>query len=294
MPSSRLRMSSNSPAIPSPCQSRAAGVRTLGQGVRTWVAMPDSPQDVHELVAFDDPDERRTWVFDVTFLVSPWRCIYGHGCPGVLTEPAPELEQGCCSYGAHLVDDADEADVLAAARRLTDGQWQHRRLAWRRGGPIRRNQAGTSVTRMVGDACIFLNRPGFPAGAGCALHLLALRKGVHFMVTKPDVCWQLPLRQEHKEEDDGSITTTLSEFARSGWGPGGDEFAWWCTEAPEAFTGTEPVYRSLEVELRGMVGDVLYESIAAYLDRRMAAAAGSATNGTSAVLVPHPAVRKAR
>ena len=26
----------------------------------------------------------------------------------------------------------------------------------------------------------------------------------------------------------------LSEFGRSGWGEGGEEFAWWCTEAPEA------------------------------------------------------------
>jgi hypothetical protein len=41
-----------------------------------------------------------------------------------------------------------------------------------------------------------------------------------------------------------------------------------------------------------MVGDALYEAIAAYLDRRMAAA--SHGNGTGAVLVPHPAVRRAR
>ncbi|HEV7686846.1 MAG TPA: hypothetical protein VGQ80_09760, partial [Acidimicrobiia bacterium] len=90
------------------------------------------------------------------------------------------------------------------------------------------------------------------------------------------------------EESDGTVTTTLSEFSRSGWGPGGDEFAWWCTEAPEAFTGAAPVYRSLEVELRGMVGDALFESIAAYLDRRMA------PSTANVLLVPHPAVRKAR
>jgi GNAT superfamily N-acetyltransferase len=29
----------------------------------------------------------------------------------------------------------------------------------------------------VAGACIFLNRPGFPGGAGCALHTLALREG---------------------------------------------------------------------------------------------------------------------
>ena len=47
-------------------------------------------------------DEERTWVFDVTFLTSNWTCIFGNGCQGVLTGPAPELVQGCCSYGAHL------------------------------------------------------------------------------------------------------------------------------------------------------------------------------------------------
>ena len=39
-----------------------------------------------------------------------------------------------------------------------------------------------------------------------------------------------------------------------------------------------------------MVGDALYEAIAAYLDRRMANGNGSGHG----VLVPHPAVRKAR
>jgi hypothetical protein len=108
------------------------------------------------------------------------------------------------------------------------------------------------------------------------------------MATKPDVCWQLPLRKEDKEESDGTVTTTLSEFSRAGWGPGGDEFAWWCTEVPEAFTGAAPVYRSMEVELRAMVGDALFEAIAAYLDRRMV------PSMANVVLVPHPSVRRAR
>src|SRR6516165_9920208 len=85
------------------------------------------PDDLHEYVSFEDPEEERTWVFDVTFLASAWTCIYGHGCQGVLTGPAPELEQGCCSYGAHFIDDADIAAVEAAAARLTEEQWQHRR-----------------------------------------------------------------------------------------------------------------------------------------------------------------------
>ena len=45
--------------------------------------------------------ERKQWQIDVTFLMSSWRCIFGQGCQGVLTEPASEMIEGCCSYGAH-------------------------------------------------------------------------------------------------------------------------------------------------------------------------------------------------
>ena len=260
----------------------------------TRPAAPPSPGPVREWVTFPDPDDaKRRWLIDVTWLTSSWQCLFGCGCQGVLTGPTPELEQGCCSYGAHFSDEDDRDRVLAAAAELRADEWQHLAGGLRKGVTARLPGGGWR-TRLVNGACVFLNRPGFPAGAGCALHVLAMRQGAHPMATKPDVCWQLPLRKEDKEEDDGTVTTTLSEFARSGWGPGGDEFAWWCTEAPEAFTGTTPVYRTLEVELRAMVGDALYEAIAAYLDRRMAAAAATAGNGADAVLVPHPAVRRAR
>jgi len=230
---------------------------------------------VREWVTFADPsDPKRRWLVDVTWLTSPWRCLFGCGCQGVLTAAAPEMAQGCCSYGAHFSDEDDRDRVLAAAEQLRPDEWQHHG-AGRRRGVTARLAGGGWRTRLVDGACMFLNRPGFAAGPGCALHVLALRQGTHPMTTKPDVCWQLPLRKEDKEDGDGTVTTTLSEFSRAGWG---------CTEAPEAFTGAEPVYRSLETELRAMTGDELYEAIAAYLERR----AGNA------VLVPHPTLRKAR
>ena len=99
-----------------------------------------------------------------------------------------------------------------------------------------------------------------------------MNTGVHFSETKPTVCWQLPLRSWDREADDGSITSVLSEFGRDGWGEGGQEFAWWCTEAPEAFTGAEPVYKSMEAELRLMLTDAVYEELAKYLDGRITAA----------------------
>ena len=115
------------------------------------------------------------------------------------------------------------------------------------------------------------------------------------MATKPDVCWQLPLRKEDNEEDDGTVTTTLSEFARSGWGPAATSSPGGAPKRPKPSPAPNPVYRSMEVELRGMVGDALYEAIAAYLDRRMARRPPPTNGGPgNAVLVPHPALRKAR
>ena len=64
------------------------------------------------------------------------------------------------------------------------------------------------------------------------------------------------------------MISTLTEFGREGWGEGGEDFAWWCTEAPEAFTAREPVYRSLAVELRKMLGKRLYRDVVDYLDAR--------------------------
>jgi hypothetical protein len=242
--------------------------------------MHEPPPDLHEYVAFDAPDEHRTWVFDLTFLTSSWCCLYGRGCPGVLTAPAPEMEQGCCSYGAHLIDDADAAAVLAAASRLDDDQWQYRRLAESRGGPLRRTQDGVQVTRLVGDACIFLNRPGFGAGAGCALHQAALAAGERPMDWKPDVCWQLPLRLVEHTDDSGHVTSTLREWKRRDWGSGGHDFHWWCTEAPDAFTGEDLVYRALRDEIVELVGRWAYDRLTEHVEAR-----------GHARLLPHPTVR---
>ena len=50
-------------------------------------------------------------------------------------------------------------------------------------------------TRKYKGACIFLNRPGFAGGIGCALHTKALKLGIEPLTMKPDVCWQLPIRR---------------------------------------------------------------------------------------------------
>ena len=246
---------------------------------------PAAPPDLHEYVSFDAVDEHRTWVFDVTFLTSPWHCIYGHGCKGVLTAPAPEMAQGCCSYGAHLVDEDDANAVLSAADRLTDEQWQHRRVAVRRGGPIRRDAKGTLLTRLVGEACIFLNRPGFSGGAGCALHRAALEAGERPLDWKPDVCWQLPLRLVETADESGQVVSTLREWKRRDWGAGGLEFHWWCTDAPDAFDGDRPVYVELRDEIVEMVGEWAYQRFVDHVTGVTRARSGQ-------TVLPHPALRR--
>ncbi|MCA1656230.1 MAG: hypothetical protein LC713_00670 [Actinobacteria bacterium] len=254
---------------------------------RPPAAEASAPPSAHEWVSFDDPEEYRTWVFDVTFLLSPWQCIFGRGCQGVLTGPAPELVQGCCSYGAHFVDAEDVARVEAAAATLTASQWQWRSRGRATGGVVKvvkKEPGGSTVTRMVDGACVFLNRPSFPGGPGCALHRAALERGRRPLELKPEVCWQLPLRREDEVADDGRVTSTLRQWDRRHWGDGGAEFHWWCTEAPDAFLGAEPVYRHMADELVAMVGEAPYAMVAGYLDRRRPA------RGQCAPL-PHPALR---
>ncbi len=274
-----IRTSASASVSASVSAAGAGREATTAAGARK--AYRDAPPDAHEWVSFEDPEEQRTWVFDVTFLLSGWQCIFGRGCQGVLTGPAAELEQGCCSYGAHFTDADDVARVQSAARTLTDDQWQFAATG-RRGGVVRRQPDGAQVTRMVKGACVFLNRPGFPGGAGCALHRAALERGVEPLELKPDVCWQLPLRREDATDDAGWVTSSVTQWDRRHWGGGGEEFHWWCTEAPEAFRARQPVYVTLRPELTAMVGPAVYEHLATYLQARH----------TTGIPLPHPVLRK--
>ena len=279
---------SGGPKPPARTGKPASGERGRGRGSGNRIntaagarnAFRAAPPDAHEWVSFEDPEEARTWVFDVTFLVSGWQCIYGRGCQGVLTGPAEAMAQGCCSYGAHFTDDDDVARVKRAARTLTDDQWQYAATG-RRGGVVRTQADGNRVSRLVDGACVFLNRPGFAGGPGCALHRAALERGVAPLDLKPDVCWQLPLRREDTTDDAGRVTSTITQWDRRHWGDGGEEFHWWCTEAPEAFHGGQPVYVSLGPELTAMVGAAIYDRLLAYLQARQA----------TGIALPHPVLR---
>ncbi|MGB8860007.1 MAG: hypothetical protein WCC60_12160 [Ilumatobacteraceae bacterium] len=236
------------------------------------------PIDTHEWISFEDDHTRRTWVFDATFLRSRWSCIFGAGCQGVLDSDAAELSQGCCSYGAHFVDEADVQTVVVSSARLSKRHWQFKKKG--KAGGIFDVVDGVTTTRLVDDACIFLNRPGFEGGTGCAFHIAALEAGERPMDWKPDVCWQLPLRLEEHTDDHGYVTSTLREWKRRDWGPGGAEFHWWCTETDEAFVGAVPAYVYLRDEIVEMVGAAAYDHMVELIER------------PQWTPLPHPATRR--
>jgi len=214
-------------------------------------------------VEFVDPDdENQIFRCDLTWLTSRWSCIFGQGCPGIY---ADRPDDGCCSLGAHLADADDEKRVRKAVKQLSADQWQYRRDG-RAAGWVEPESPDTLAegaeparkTRVIDGACIFLNRPGFPAGGGCALHLLALSQGRDVLETKPDVCWQLPLRRQFRtvtRTDDTTYTeVSIGEYGRDGWGPGGHDLDWYCTANTEAHRGKEPVYLANAAELVALMG----------------------------------------
>lgn len=251
--------------------------------------MTDVDGDVHEWVSFEDPHEQRTWMFDATFLRSNYQCIYGAGCQGVLENPAEELAQGCCSHGAHLVDDTDVAELTRSFVRLRPDQMQFHAEAAEGGflvasddrdeGTSAGESQHTSQTRLVDDACIFLNRPGFTGGVGCALHLAADALGERPLDWKPNVCWQLPLRLEHSTDDNGHVTSRLREWKRRDWGEGGADFHWWCTESVDAYVGDQAVYLDARDEIVELIGEQIYERMVTVLEM------------AEWVSLPHPATR---
>ena len=239
-------------------------------------------------IEFEDPaDSDQVFRCDLTWLTSSWTCIFGEGCQGIY-DTAPEA--GCCTLGAHFSDEADEDRVKAWVDRLDETNWHHREQALDKHGRVRRkgwvetDDEGARKTRVVDGACIFHNPSGSATGYGCALHGLALERDVHFVETKPDVCWQLPIRRTYRdvERPDGTtyLEVGIEEYDRRGWGPGGHDLDWYCSGNTEAHVGAEPVYLSNAVELVTLMGQPAYDVLAAACDRHLR---------TRSALALHPA-----
>jgi len=119
---------------------------------------------------------------------------------------------------------------------------------------------------------VFLNRPGFAGGIGCALHRMALRVGRAPLEVEPDVCWQLPIRRTEDWVTSGDgvkvLQTTIGEYDRAGWGVGGADLHWWCSSSPDAHVGAEPVWVSYRSELVELLGMAVYDALAELCRRR--------------------------
>ena len=200
-------------------------------------------------------DGPTTWRFDVDFLQSRWTCIYGRGCLGILAEPAEHLQQGCCSIGAELGDEEEAMTIGALAATLDPSLFQHHAEA-AEGGIYLDDHRG--ATRLVDGACIFLNRPGFAGGAGCALHLAALDAGESPIEWKPSVCWQLPIKVDWDPGPGDTEVATVRRWTRADWGEDGDPMAWCCTEGDRAYVGETTVLESLGDEIEALVGTTVH------------------------------------
>lgn len=236
---------------------------------------PEVPLDFPRAwVEFRDPDDPdQVFRCDLTWLTSAYRCIFGAGCAGIYAS-APDV--GCCTLGAHFSDRDDERRVAGFVAQLTSAQWQHRPATGRvqRKHWVTTDDEGERKTLTVvvdgQEACVFANRPGFPGGEGCALHALALDQGRNPLETKPDVCWQLPLRRTFRdvERPDGTTYSEVSigEYDRRGWGPGGHDLDWYCTGNPVAHVSPEPLYVTSEAELVALMGRAAYDELVRHCD----------------------------
>lgn len=242
-----------------------------------------------EWIEFTDPaDPEHRIRADLTWLLSRWSCVFGRTCHGILEGRSAE---GCCSHGAFFTDADDEKRVRRAVQRLTRDTWQNYRRGFEKWTEMDsvdgETPARRTATRDENGPCVFHNDPDFPGGHGCALHHQALRDGVHPLEYKPDVCWQVPIRREQewttRPDDTQVLLTVLTEFNRRGWGAGGHDLHWWCTSAPEAHQGGEPLYVSYAPELTALIGEAAYRKLATLCAER----------SRHGQVAPHPATAAA-
>ncbi len=238
-----------------------------------------------EWIEFTDPaDEQHVVRADLTWLLSRWTCVFGSACHGIV---AGRPQDGCCSHGAFFTDADDEARTKNAAAKLTPETWQHYRRGFKNYTEMDtvdgEKPARRTATQSKDGPCVFLNDADFAGGGGCALHAQALRDGVHPLTYKPDVCWQLPVRREQEwtKRPDGTkyLLSTLTEFDRRGWGPGGHDLDWWCTSSPDAHVGTDSMYLTYAPELIALIGQEAYDELARHCAVRL----------QSKLVAPHPA-----
>ena len=228
-----------------------------------------------EWATFFDPRDASRWDIDLTFLASAWKCIYGSGCKGIHGEPVG----GCCQAGVFVQVDSDDEEgaedfkkLEARIKQMTEEDWDlidRYKDDW-----FKERNSGSRHTRVSGGHCVFQNTGDGPSGTiGCAFHVAALKRGEDPLDWKPFTCGLVPFAIDHDEDDDEVETHTLRPYDHEDdWGSGASEpLDWWCIDAPEAYISPTPLYRTEEGLLRRVLGDELYEEVAAHIAARFPA-----------------------
>ncbi len=204
------------------------------------------------------------WRVDAGFLRSGWECVWGRGCRSIGAEPDPSGVLGCCTLGAEFADEADAMNVAAHAAFLDPERFQFASVADAEGIFATDERR---ATRVVDGACIFLNRPGFAGGEGCALHHGALDDDEEPRDWKPVVCWQLPFRidvepgvgegGEVGAEAEATPVHVLRRWARADFDEPDDptpQIPWLCTEDEVAYGAAGTALDRHRDDLRELLG----------------------------------------
>ena len=191
------------------------------------------------------------------------------------------------------------ADVVAE---LGEDEWQFRPHGVK-------NPAKTSVwtekedgarkTRVVDGACIFLNRPGFPAGS--RLRASPARRP-HRSAPAHDEARRLLAAADPPRLPPGlarrrhELPRGDDRRVRPAWlGAGGHDLDWYCSGNPEAHVGREPVYRTSHAELVELMGEEAYAELVVRCEAHLKAVKAARSVGSRQLLplLVHPATLEA-
>ena len=150
----------------------------------------------------------------------------------------------------------------SSPKQLGDDEWQFEVGRHEEAASGRRSARTSGAPASHEDACVFLNRPDFEAGPGCALHLHAIEHGQALQRDQADGVLAAPAahvrprrgrRRRSRRCSPSSAATAGAKAARSS--PGG------APRRRRRSPAHEPVYQSMETELRLMLGDDVYEEV---------------------------------
>jgi hypothetical protein len=223
---------------------------------------------------FDPEDQFKTYRVNMTFMMSPWGCLFGEGCPGLLNRGV-DYERGCCERGVTFMSEDDFNNVANSVTQLTAEDWDYHGQGYddtwylsRKGKPY--------ITKKKDGRCIFSNRAerGKSGKSGCAFYSLAQRTGQNTVDLMPEIAWGVPIMHDEEYDATREITTiTITANDADDWG-GEDErdasvqegetphMGWWCMDTPDAFRPENPpFYIGYEKALRRLFGDSFYEGL---------------------------------